>query len=451
MLFFRLSYSVLFASFAGLSALFLNGHNFLYSGKPAYAQRGDEVERRFRDYSERLADHRKRLMQVVASAAPELLVHFGPSEKIQQGYQVLPSIVEQETAQHSGQHGAVAYSWPWTMRLIDRELQALAQSQSELRRFASLPLESRRILLEGLVSEYRVRSVQSRNIAAHIAYNRFWQAAIAANRAAYDRETALQRLVIERQRIDHRLEIARGVVVANAVRRTGAPMRIAELEQDLLARRTLLATRIDHATRELRSPTFVRMERSADGWIFHVPLLTDITDRNFVEQIRRIIETKWRIHDAKSDYRVVLDITYMPAELLYSSRQPKPGDPLDLQRHLARFPPRGAILTTGGLTTHVTDYAIVLGPHPLTANFIAHEFGHVLGFRDRYIRGYRNLGTDGFQVMEIVADPDDIMAATNQGAVQSTHFRRLFAHYAKKAPELKPTNQLERRPALTKS
>jgi hypothetical protein len=48
---------------------------------------------------------------------------------------------------------------------------------------------------------------------------------------------------------------------------------------------------------------------------------------------------------------------------------------------------------------------------------LAHEFGHVLGLRDAYFRGYRDLGADGYQVMEVVADPDDIMGAP--GTVRS--------------------------------
>ena len=42
----------------------------------------------------------------------------------------------------------------------------------------------------------------------------------------------------------------------------------------------------------------------------------------------------------------------------------------------------------------------------------AHEFGHILGFKDAYFRGYRDLGADGFEVMEVVADVDDIMGAS---------------------------------------
>ena len=57
---------------------------------------------------------------------------------------------------------------------------------------------------------------------------------------------------------------------------------------------------------------------------------------------------------------------------------------------------------------------------------LAHEFGHVLGLRDAYFRGYRDLGADGYQVMEVVADPDDIMGAPGTGPVLRRHFSKLI-------------------------
>ena len=57
---------------------------------------------------------------------------------------------------------------------------------------------------------------------------------------------------------------------------------------------------------------------------------------------------------------------------------------------------------------------------------LAHEFGHILGFRDRYIRGYRDLGKDGFEVLETIADPRDIMGVPATGAVLAAHFHTLI-------------------------
>jgi hypothetical protein len=72
-----------------------------------------------------------------------------------------------------------------------------------------------------------------------------------------------------------------------------------------------------------------------------------------------------------------------------------------LPQHLARFPRDGAVLTTGALTTHFYRGPIVLGSQEIAPSVLAHEFGHVLGFSDTYIRGYKDLGKNGFQVMEV--------------------------------------------------
>ena len=58
---------------------------------------------------------------------------------------------------------------------------------------------------------------------------------------------------------------------------------------------------------------------------------------------------------------------------------------------------------------------------------MAHEFGHILGFIDGYFRGYRDLGEDGYEVVEIVVDPADIMSAPITGRVLPLHLEKLIS------------------------
>ena len=70
---------------------------------------------------------------------------------------------------------------------------------------------------------------------------------------------------------------------------------------------------------------------------------------------------------------------------------------------------------------------MVLGPQEITETVLAHEFGHILGFRDGYLRGYRDRGDDGYEVVELVPDLEDIMTAPGKGRVQRAHFDQLVS------------------------
>lgn len=88
--------------------------------------------------------------------------------------------------------------------------------------------------------------------------------------------------------------------------------------------------------------------------------------------------------------------------------------------------PEGAVLTTGAASLQITGgRALVLGPHDVSPRTLAHEFGHILGFPDTYLRGYRDLGADGLQVLELVADQSDIMSSISSGSVLAGHFQGL--------------------------
>src|SRR5262249_4787277 len=95
--------------------------------------------------------------------------------------------------------------------------------------------------------------------------------------------------------------------------------------------------------------------------------------------------------------------------------------------------------TTGAGTTHVLGRGIIVGPQDTVLHTLAHEFGHIMGFRDEYFRGYRDLGDDGFQVMEVVAEPNDIMGNPGSGAVERHYFERLVAMPATWTPPVGET------------
>ena len=412
----------------GVLLLFLLQAGHYAAGTPrfdplAYIERGDQVTARYDAYNKALAKYYAALLAAVKEHAPDLLANLQPREPILQGYQILPLIVSDAPTETRDSVSPVAYSWPWTDRLIDSEQWQTADAESELRRATGMDPEQRRAVLEKLALNYRLQSEQLRNIHAHIQYNRLWQAAIAADPSGYNRETALYGQVVERQKVVERLQELKTTHGAGDM-----PLRLAESAPRLRKREFLLTRSIDQATAQVQSPPFLSIENSNGEWIVRVPVTTDIDEPEYVTAIKRIIEDSWRLQDGRKKYRVELDITTISTEDLYGvADKPVAGKKLDLKRHLERFPSGAAIVTSGALTTHVQKNAIVLGPHPIEPRVLAHEFGHILGFRDLYIRGYKNLGENGFQILEAIADRRDIMAATPGGVVLPDHFARLIS------------------------
>ena len=101
---------------------------------------------------------------------------------------------------------------------------------------------------------------------------------------------------------------------------------------------------------------------------------------------------------------------------------------MNLKAHTARFPKDGGVLTTGTKSTYaIPRRSIVLGPKTIGTRTLAHEFGHILGFTDRYFRGYRNLESDGYKILEAVPNLFDIMASPGNGQVLRSHFNDLLS------------------------
>jgi hypothetical protein len=389
----------------------------------AHIERGDRVEERYKEYGKRLSKHHVALVAAVKKNVPELLGSLQPRGPILYGYQILPLILPRIAAEAPARTSPTAYSWPWTDRLIDLASVKLRASASELGRAAKAAPDKRRVILQRLVRSYQEQTRRMQNIHAHIQYNRFWQGAIARDRARYAHETALYLTVLERQAIVERATRGGARELARA--------RPAAFDPSLARRAALLNQRIDRSVDHVMVPSFVELRRVNNEFIFSVPLITDIAEHAYVNAVKDTIETIWRLSDGAQHYRVKLELTHITPAALYGGKEPASGENIDLERHLARFPAGRAILTTGARTTHVERQAIILGPHAIAPRVLAHEFGHILGFRDRYARGYQDLGKDGFQVMEAMIDEADIMggSGSGRGAVHRRHFLELLKHF----------------------
>ncbi len=374
--------------------------------EPAYVVRGHLAEVHQHALKERLDRFHAEASVQLQRDAPGLLPALEPPPPIAYGYQILPRIIADPPLGPLVKSHVVSFSWPWSDTLIAREMADLERLESDLEAASQKTAESRHPTYEAIVAGYKKAVDSRRVIDADIDYNWLWQRQIANARPFFDVLTS--RLNAE----------------------------VDKLERSPSPGQALEAPVIDSGP-----PDFVRVDASAGRLrIVTVPIYTDIQDSAVVESFRRAIESYWHVYEGQDEYRVLLTIRTIPPDRLYCApgddgkapaaacAPPAKGEHINLEAHVARFPVDGAVLTTGAESLKLTaGRAIVLGPHDVAPRTLAHEFGHVLGFPDAYLRGYKDLGVDGFQVEEFVPNFEDIMSSPGAGSVLARHFKALIA------------------------
>src|SRR5205814_4070320 len=129
-------------------------------------------------------------------------------------------------------------------------------------------------------------------------------------------------------------------------------------------------------------PAFLKIGRSTPGRvIIRVPVYTDIDDDEFLAKAKSAIEETWQVQDGDTMYLLEIEIHKRPPTAEHGAR-------IDVRAHSSEFPEDGAVLTSGAQTTHsLVGRYVAVAPGDLSTRTLAHELGHVLGFRDGYIRG----------------------------------------------------------------
>lgn len=367
----------------------------LIQSQSAYVREGDRVEQQFHSYRDRLAeffdglgtairrdlppDQATALLQQLEKAPPRIGVF---------GYGILPRIVD--IPQPPTPIRSFSYSWPVTESYIRAEETRLDRAKADLAKAAGSDTDRNKQFSE-LVNQYRDLLRNQETVDQYIDYNRFWQRTIAGDRKHYDRMTQLYWTL-----------------------KDGSPDTAATIREVL---------------GKPHAPRFIRIRRpDSKTVVLQVRLYTDIEDDVYLGRVKSVIEETWRAQDSGTQYSVQLDLRKIPVANLYRGRtSPASGERLEIDKHVARFPNDGGVLTTGAQFTHgsVGRY-VALGPGDLAPRTLAHEFGHILGFNDGYVRGYNDLGERGFEILEITAFFDDIMSAPREGRVQPTHFKLLI-------------------------
>jgi hypothetical protein len=360
--------------------------------RPTYAREGDRIEQEFLAHRDRLISFFDTLRGVLDGQSstpgitlPRLQAQDAPppSVGVRYGYGVLPRIVDNTNAGSGPPVSVFSYSWPITDGYIAGERTKLDMAEARLHSVMDAPPGEKAKIISDLVAEYRRLLNNQRTIDQYIQYNQFWQRSIAQDRVRFDQLTKVYDLMKSDD-----------PDIAQAIREVlGKPL----------------------------VPSFITIDRRTPGRIvMRVPVYADIEDQEFLAKAKRSIEDLWQARDGETTYCVEIDFRLVPPSA-------QPGDHIDVRAHAEHFPEDGAVLTTGAQTTYsfVGRY-VALAPGDLPARTLAHEFGHVLGFRDGYIRGYRDLGEHGFEILELTSVFDDIMSAPREGHVQVAHFKLMM-------------------------
>jgi hypothetical protein len=372
-----------------------------------------------RDQTDQLTDDMASSREVLLKRAeveePELVVRLEPAPAQPSGWGLLPELEEDGPT-----HGVTPRERKYALESISVNFASTFRDGRVLAEHTSADPDAD---LERAVGEYeRVRS-DLKNLQAHLAYHEQWQAAVADQTAYFEK---------------------RNTVIANA-RELDALLKASAQEQEQKqegeqpaeesARVLELRAEIREVLEVFHPVSFLAIEEQSDGTLeLPVSVLTDIPDEAFLAAFRAAVDEAWNGAQAARErgFSIRLEILPVPLSEIYPENPPEVGQEIDPVEHVARFPPDTLVMTTGGRSTHAwKGRCLVLGPGDISPRTLAHEFGHLLGFSDAYLRGFDGQLDDRFGVVlvEWTGLLDDLMGNVSGGIVRENLVDRLVDAY----------------------
>ena len=262
--------------------------------------------------------------------------------------------------------------------------------------------------LEPQVLEFDRLRKGMRLLEDHLDYHAKWQVEIIEHSAFFERRN---RVVDQARRMSELLEVEAAEKEINALR------------FEILGQ----------VAQFVRTPG-LRCREIGGRRVLPVHVHTDIEDETFLATFAEAVAEAWSRSDAARAQRFSVELSWkrVGPETLYPEGPPATGAVIDVQAHLDRFPEQALVLTTGTPSTHArTGRSVLLGPSPLNRRVLAHEFGHLLGFADAYLRGFEGepTGPFGVVVVEWVGLRDDLMGSPGFGRVTEAMIERLIDAY----------------------
>lgn len=375
------------------------------SAPPAWRAKLDRIAAGRDSLSSRLAEVLATLRARARTEKPELLARIDaePPKAVATGYGLLPQL--------SADEAEISGTAPLERRYSIAELgDWLAREQGQAAELAAR-LEFRITPLERLAESYRERAENFRTLDAHLPYHSFWQGEVKKWPAFWDRKT--ETLALYRQW-------------------RGAAMQDADGPQAREARRKLEVEML----RITPSPVLCIKGDRSGGQVLAVPVVTDIGDEAFLAAFAEGVERFWNASPAMRDAGLRIHLTWerRSPESLYPEGPPRTGQRIDTADHRRRFGAAPLVLTTGGDSTHVLSGTVFLGTAKTSRRVLAHEFAHLLGLDDAYIRAWEGSpdDPDGVVFLEVTPFPESLLASPGTGRVTPGMVKALLDSYGSK-------------------
>jgi hypothetical protein len=268
--------------------------------------------------------------------------------------------------------------------------------------------------LEPLVKEFERLRWQLRNTEKHLSYHVQWQKAVVEQRGFFAERNRIAALIGEMQTLE----------------KNGGPEdRIAELRRN-----------IDVGVAKFEPTPGLTIEVRAEGMrILPVEVYTDIGDEAFLQSFREGVQEAFNDSEAARMQSFAIELTFhqLTAAALYPEAPPEPGSLINMKKHRSLFPQDVLVLTTGAASTHAwVGGIVILGPKSTNRRTLAHEFGHLLGFSDAYLRSFRGQRGDPYGVVlhEWTGLVDNLMGSPGAGRVNEEMIETLLSAYGNELP-----------------
>ncbi len=291
------------------------------------------------------------------------------------------------------------YSWYQVALRSAALLESLSHLETDLASWKSLPLEQRLANHPSLATRFANVHQEFVQVASRVRYLESWLPELRRIRDLAERRGDLplgEKLVL----------LGNGSSIQQGDRTDSA--------SDAVMERLREAFRPKRVLKRLFLPDDLARFR---GSTVTLPIATDVADPKFLREFEGAVDTHWNRSPWARNQGIEFRIRWIPV----------PADAkfahgiYDLREHIGSFPAGPAVLTTGGLTLHVRDRALILGPDPVDSRTLAHEFGHLLGFEDCYFRTLSSQGPYGEAVLEWSNPiyPDELMCDNTVGVVRA--------------------------------